>query len=399
MSAPRLLYLGAMCPLDRRSGAALSVRAQLATLAAAGWQVEAVSATLCDGRAEYPRSRLLGEVKARSAVPGKPLQRKRDGVTYQMLNTRSSVGKRLSAAEARALLALAEKRLQRTRPDIVVTYGDSVLCRELHRLARRYARRVVFFLANAEYHSAEAFQRMDAVICPSQFLADLYRRRLGLAPLVLRDAIGPGHCLPAPRDAGERERIRRQGAITYINPSPSKGGTLFLRLAQLARRQRPDLRFLVLEGRVSLAEWRAAGVDPTALGNVAWRPNQDDMPAIYRRTSVLLFPTFWEEAAGRSVGEAMLSGIPVVASRRGGVPEQLNGAGICLPNPPACEARHTHIPALEEAQPWLEALTGLLDDPAGYAAACEAVYRASEPLRPENTRRATLALYESLLAD
>ncbi|MFP4138817.1 MAG: glycosyltransferase [Halomonas sp.] len=394
---PSILYVGTMCLLDQRSGAALSLLRQLTLLAEAGWQVGAVSATLCDGQAEYSRERLLGPVKARQVRPGQATLRKRDGVDYHLLVTASSVGKRLATQEARDLLALAEKVLAKASVDIVVTYGDSVLCRALRQRSRRHARRLAFYLANAEYHSAEAFAGVDAVICPSEFLAGLYRRRLGITPRVLRNAIGPGHQLPAPRDPEARDRIRRDGSITYINPSPSKGATLFFRLAQLAWKRRPDLRFLVLEGRVSLREWQAAGIDPTRMPNVEWLPNQDDMLAIYRRTSVLLFPSFWEEASGRSVGEAMLSGIPVVASRRGGVPEQLNGAGICLAIPPACEARYTHVPSLEEVVPWLDALTGLLDDPKHYAEACEAVIRAAEPMRPEVTRRATLALYAALL--
>ncbi len=41
-------------------------------------------------------------------------------------------------------------------------------------------------------------------------------------------------------------------------------------------------------------------------------------------------PSIWEEAYGRSAIEAQLSGIPVIASRRGGLPEAVGEGGILL---------------------------------------------------------------------
>jgi glycosyltransferase involved in cell wall biosynthesis len=44
------------------------------------------------------------------------------------------------------------------------------------------------------------------------------------------------------------------------------------------------------------------------------------MRDIYACTKVWLFPFFWEEGVGGTIVEAQLNGIPVLASRRGGIP-------------------------------------------------------------------------------
>jgi glycosyltransferase involved in cell wall biosynthesis len=57
------------------------------------------------------------------------------------------------------------------------------------------------------------------------------------------------------------------------------------------------------------------------------------LPAVeaYHAADALLFPTRHEESFGLVVAEAMACGLPVLASRRGAVPEVLGGAGELLP--------------------------------------------------------------------
>src|SRR3546814_11226340 len=56
------------------------------------------------------------------------------------------------------------------------------------------------------------------------------------------------------------------------------------------------------------------------------------MREVYRRTHTLLAPSQWEEAWGRVATEAQFSGIPVLASDRGGLPEAVGPGGRVLPH-------------------------------------------------------------------
>src|SRR5271156_3811764 len=68
----------------------------------------------------------------------------------------------------------------------------------------------------------------------------------------------------------------------------------------------------------------------TNLPNVTLAPPQQDMRKVYGRCKILLAPSVWEEGYGRVVTEAQISGIPVVASTRGGLPEAVGPGGILL---------------------------------------------------------------------
>lgn len=54
------------------------------------------------------------------------------------------------------------------------------------------------------------------------------------------------------------------------------------------------------------------------------------MKTVYGRTRILLAPSKWEEAWGRVASEAHCSGIPVLGSTRGGLPEAIGKGGVTL---------------------------------------------------------------------
>ena len=78
------------------------------------------------------------------------------------------------------------------------------------------------------------------------------------------------------------------------------------------------------------------------LPNVTLRSRTSDMRSVYSEARVVLMPSQWEEAWGRIASEAHFSGIPVLASRTGGLPESVGPGGILVAKdaPVECWAIH-----------------------------------------------------------
>jgi glycosyltransferase involved in cell wall biosynthesis len=92
--------------------------------------------------------------------------------------------------------------------------------------------------------------------------------------------------------------------------------------------------------------------------HVTLHPPQKDMRKVYGRCKILLAPSTCEEAYGRVATEAQFSGIPVIASNRGGLPEAVGPGGILL--------------GPEEVDEWVKHVRRLWRDKAYYASLSKA---------------------------
>jgi hypothetical protein len=77
-------------------------------------------------------------------------------------------------------------------------------------------------------------------------------------------------------------------------------------------------------------------------------------------------PSLWWETQGLVAVEAIINGIPVVASDRGALPETLGDGGIALPLPERLTPVSRILPTAEEVEPWIEAIIRLWDDRSCY---------------------------------
>lgn len=111
--------------------------------------------------------------------------------------------------------------------------------------------------------------------------------------------------------------------ITFINLIDIKGVDLFWELAKTM----PHKKFLAVKG--GYGEQKIPDKVPS---NVQIIDNTDDMKKIYEKTRILLVPSKYE-SWGRVGIEAMISGIPVIASDTPGLRESLGNAGIFVTNP------------------------------------------------------------------
>lgn len=356
----RLLFASPHCLLDNASGAALSVATQLAGLNSRGWECRSVTGTALDTEARVnARAVMLSQgLKEVGAVGSRPvLGGMVNNVNHLVLPFSDTRRAHVTAADEMALFHLVSRQTDEFKPDILYLFGGLLLERAILRMARGKGIRTLFYLSNANYSDMAALENVSLILTPSDSLAAYYKDRHSLDLCAIGTFAAPegkvaARCAP--------------DCVTFINPSPEKGVALFVRIA----RSLPNIKFLVIESRwTSDKAAEALGLDWSTLPNVEFMPRQKDMRTVYERTRLLLFPSFWLEASGRVGIEAQLNGIPVLASRHGGIGETLAGGGFLFDVPERCRERFLSSPTADEARPWVECITRLLEDPSAMAEA------------------------------
>lgn len=167
-----------------------------------------------------------------------------------------------------------------------------------------------------------------------------------------------------------------QGAITMINPCVEKGLDIFLALAA----EFPQLDFM------AVPTW-GAGEDVIqrlqTVPNVTIRPAVDDIDEILRDTRVLLAPSLWPETFGYVIVEAMLRGIPVIASDSGGIPEAKLGVDYVIPVRLAEWRNDGYFSPDQDIRPWVQALEELTRDAEIFRRCSQASRKAALEFEPD----------------
>jgi len=378
---PRILFCSSHCYLDPSSGAALSVRDLFGLLSARGWKCQVFCGSQLDFEDARPLQQVLREhhlpFKERPGsigpLPGSLLNFQQGDVPVMVYQSRQ-VHSNPTDGEGKAFLALLERVLDWAKPDLVLTYGGHWLARQIITAVKRRGIPVVFWLCNLGYQEADLFRAVDGILVPSDFLATYYERALGLAAT----------SIPCPLDwhGCQCEGIEGQ-YLTFVNPQPDKGLFWFAGLARGLRKQRPDIPLLVVEGRGGAGWLEGAGLDTAALGNLRTMANTPDPRTFYRITRAVLMPSLWQEPFGRVAAEACINGIPVLASRRGGLPQVLARAGFLFDIPERFSPQSGEVPTAEELSPWIETLIRLWDVDAFYQAQRQRCLQAAEDWRPQ----------------
>ncbi len=174
----------------------------------------------------------------------------------------------------------------------------------------------LFYAHNGlELRGFERPQELPLILTSSAFFRDRLHAEYGVHAEVLHPAVDL-----------ERYLVRQKTDeyITMVNPVAVKGIAPFLKLAAAL----PSRKFLV----VGCWETSPGFIEfiRTRLPNVTYLERQLDMRMVYSRTHILVVPSQWEESFGRVITEAQVNGIPVLASKVGGIPEALGDGGLLV---------------------------------------------------------------------
>jgi glycosyltransferase involved in cell wall biosynthesis len=324
----RILYASARAHIpDRIDGALYAAHTLLTMLKRRGHAVEAVASI---GKQQPFRAHAYRAARALSGRRLLSLPDRRAGyVTWR--------------AWEELITDVAAQRITAFRPDVLLTQLDGT--EALAQVALAMQVPVLVWVHDNEFAFYTGSVRDDRLraLSATDFVADQLQARLGLTSDVLYPPVRLERCVAERHDRGE--------FVTFINPVKEKGVDIALAVARLL----PHRRFQFVEswplGQVRLEALQRALRD---LPNVTLRRWSDDMRPVYARTRLLLAPSQWVEAFCTVVFEAHANGIPVVASRIGGIPTTLGEGGMLL-DPKAA------------AVDWAVTVEAMLSDPQVYA--------------------------------
>jgi len=165
---------------------------------------------------------------------------------------------------------------------------------------------------------ATLLNKVGGIIAISKFVKNYIKEWSGLDTFLFHP---PHYGAPPYAECGKFDNPY----IMQINPSQVKGVEIF---AELARRF-PTLSFAAVHS--STFATSADLLMLRAIANVTILEPTSDLDALFSRCKVVLVPSVAHEGFGMVCVDAMLRGVPVLASNVGGLPEAKLGVDYLLP--------------------------------------------------------------------
>lgn len=205
-----------------------------------------------------------------------------------------------------------ELELLKNKPDIILTqlnYSHKVI-----EIALRFNLKVILFVHDNHAYNFLPLNKGKAinhVIFNSKNTANHFKQYLTCPYSIIYPCIKHENYLSTLTD---------KKYITMINPTENKGGNILVEIIK----NMPSEIFLIVRG------WQKLDIKFMKFKNVNIMDRQYDMKKVYSQTKILLVPSQSEEAFAKVVPEAMTNGIPVIASKVGGLIESVGNAGILI---------------------------------------------------------------------
>jgi glycosyltransferase involved in cell wall biosynthesis len=280
--------------------------------------------------------------------------------------------------------SLLREHVQDFQPDWVLVSSEDVAHTLLRETCAVAADRLVYLAHTPQWypfgpaswhpdrHATDIVRQARAIVAIARTTASYIEQHSGARADVIHPPIYGEPPWPRFGSFGD-------GTVLMINPSVVKGISIFLELA----RRFPQVEF------AGLAGWGTTSADRQAmhqLPNVRILEPVKDIDSVLDKARLLLMPSLWFEGFGLIAMEAMLRGLPVIASDAGGLVEAKQGTGFVIPVRPIekfeASFDETHMPrpvdVPQDIAPWERALQSLLTDEQRYWQEAEVSRRVAE---------------------
>ena len=368
----RFLLANNHCISDPTAGVTQSLRTILEWLADAGHACQVLTTARFEAPVRFTIEEHLKHFGV--ALPDDRMQQRAgdrpvvhyasNGVPVTLLLTRCNDEQRPDRAETRQYEGLVRQLLDEFAPDQLIACNAHSMIQTAMAESRSRGITTAFAVRGYGYYERRFFEHVDHVFTCSQFLSDVYRRKIGLASTPIEPPIEWSSVL-APEES--------RAFVTFVHPAPHKGLYAFARLADMLGSRRPDIPVLVVQSGQSGGSLNAIrGLDFSRYPQIMASPATETPAAYFALTRILLVPSVWEEPFGRVAAEAMINRIPPIVSDRGSLPHVVGGdfsdggGGRVLPLPDWLTTKSTRLPGERDIEPWFDAVCALWDDNVHY---------------------------------
>jgi glycosyltransferase involved in cell wall biosynthesis len=387
----RLLLVLPQLPQDPTSGAARSMLSICEMLSAWGYQVRCLATTATEGRLPCSAMEHLERMGVFVVGSGAELHLTRRGISFRLL-TAEALLPHIDRHFRSSFDSALREEIVRFRPDVMFLYTWDDFDGSTFAFAREYGARIIYGLRNYLHRSASCLRQADAILTPTNTLSAYYQRTLGIRSTAIAPIICEEDTLP----------LRRTPTyLTFVNPTPSKGVAVMARIIEQLGISRPDIRVQVIEARGTEQDLvncgLRAGFNLLRHESLTIRPCVPDPKVLFESVRILLVPSL-QEAAARVVAEAMLNGIPVLVSNRGGLPELVCDKRFVVRLPEGISTEQQLPVSRAVVKPWINHVIRLTDDPDYYCASARRIAELGRAYRTENLLPRYLRFFEDILS-
>ena len=164
---------------------------------------------------------------------------------------------------------------------------------------------------------ARALSKIDMLLAPSKYFAELHERTLGRDVLVNKNGVNR----PLGQISKRKKDVIRFG---YVGGKTKIKG-VHLILEAFRKHRFPNTELVVVDNLLNLGARSFFDSDFDGVERFRIEPaySQDTIDHFFSEIDVLLFPTQWKESFGLTVREAVLRDVWVIATDAGGVSEDI----------------------------------------------------------------------------